>query len=137
MFEIHTHKVEGDTNKQLGIAVTDEIGNGGAYHKYVIFDENYRKIRFDLGNTEEAAIEYAMVANIDFQDGTVLDKGINGVSSETLLAIVIHRLECFQHGPFKCETNRIALDNAKLTLGALKSRTMDRVRRGVEGMNKA
>jgi hypothetical protein len=52
-----------------------------------------------------------------------------------LLAVVRDRLECFQRGPFACDTNQQALDHVVAAMESLHSRTKERVVRGVEGTN--
>jgi hypothetical protein len=70
---------------------------------------------------------------IEFQKGGIQETGVNGVTHEVLLAIVADRLESFQNGPFHCDENRVALNHVTEALAALKSRTVARLARGVEG----
>ena len=74
---------------------------------------------------------------IIFQNGPIKEQGINGVTQEILLAIVEHRLACFQSGPFASAYNAEALNHVGQALAALKRRTEDRLARGVEGQTKA
>lgn len=117
-FEITTHKVNG-LNEALTITVMDEPGPGGAHHQYVI---SY------AGETSPQLI--------DFQYGPIAENGVNGISIEALLAIVAHRLECFQAGPFACTENGLALTKVNRALQFLLQRTQDRTARGVEGTSK-
>ena len=119
------HIVEGDSaNQQLTITVTDEPGQGGACHSYNIdwyddddtFPTNPRKECF-----------------IGFQNGPIKECGVNGVTQEALIAIVIDRMRSFQAGPFACEENGEAMEHFKLGLRHLQSRTRKRIARGVEG----
>ena len=123
--EITTHKVNG-LNEALKIEVLDEPGSGGACHDYLIVlpipDEDLPNTLVDRGGFP-----------IRFQNGPIGEAGVNGISNEALLAIVRDRLECFQNGPFACETNHAALDLVCAAMGALHSRTMERMQRGVEG----
>lgn len=113
------HIVEGDSaNHQLTISVTDEPGAGGANHAYLIGHDS------DRSNWHDA---------IRFQNGPIKECGVNGVTQEALLAIVIDRLKSFQSGPFACESNAMALDACKVALDHLQHRTRERIRRGVEG----
>ena len=73
------------------------------------------------------------VAQIDFQQGPVPEVGINGLTNEALLAIVIDRLRGFQSGPFACRENALALTKLEEALHWLQSRSRDRIVRGVEG----
>ena len=50
-----------------------------------------------------------------------------------MLAILDHRLECFQRGPFACPENAQALFHIQQAQKVLKSRTTRRMAQGVEG----
>lgn len=50
-------------------------------------------------------------------------------------AIVIDRLRSFQSGPFSCRENALALTKCEEAMQWLHSRTLERMRRGVEGTN--
>lgn len=120
MRNLTQHIVEGDSvNHQLTVEVTDEPGSGGACHEY--------EIRH-LGNTFCA---------VPFQNGPIKEAGINGVTHEALLAILIDRLEGFQAGPYASDDNAVALDQMKCALHALQNRTRARIARGVEGTHTA
>lgn len=70
---------------------------------------------------------------IKFQDGPVPEVGVTGVSIESVIAVLIHRLEDFQAGPFSCVENHSAIFHLELAMKSLQHRTADRVARGVEG----
>ncbi len=72
---------------------------------------------------------------IKFQRGPIKEVGVNGLSNEALLAIVIDRLRGFQLGEFACHENAMALTMAEESLAWLKIRTQQRIERGVEGTN--
>lgn len=67
---------------------------------------------------------------IDFMTLQVEDD----LTNEALLAIVKDRLICYQDGPFKCTENAQALTGIEIALESLRNRTINRMRRGVEGM---
>ena len=113
-------------NDRLTITVTDPPGAGGANHRYTVEGFNTETNPSRLGNPQEWL-------TILFQNGPIPEHGVNGVTQEVLLAIVIDRLRCFQAGPFACVENRHALDHAVQALDWLKTRTNSRMRRGVEG----
>lgn len=127
------HIVDGDSaNHQLNISVLDNPGHGGACHKYsidwydgVLRDENGTS----LPNGKRAE------CNVEFQNGPIKEFGINGVTHEAMLAILIDRLKSFQAGPFACEENKEALESAKHCLWCLQGRTRRRIASGVEGTN--
>lgn len=126
---ITEHIVEGDSaNHQLTITVNDEPGAGGANHSYLISGMDFsRNSGFRTGAFH--------VKEILFQNGPIKTAGVNGITQEALLAIVIDRLRCFQAGPFSCRDNSIALTHCEEALMWLQRRTRERIRRGVEGTN--
>ena len=70
---------------------------------------------------------------IRFQSFPIPENGINGLTNEVMIAIVIDRLEAFQKGQHACEHNRMAIERLSEGLHWLKERTTDRLIRGVEG----
>jgi hypothetical protein len=73
------------------------------------------------------------VQEIHFQEGPIAEVGTNGLTHESLLAIVIDRLQAFQKGPFACRENALALTKIEEAMHWLHHRTAARVARGVEG----
>lgn len=114
MREITTHKVN-PANDQLGLFVHDEPGDGGACHVYSI------------------AVPKGSHFYLQFQNGPIAEAGVNGITHETLLAILVDRLECFQRGPFACRENALALTKIQEAQHWLHHRTRARMDRGVEG----
>ena len=123
MRKITDHKVNG-LNEDLHISVIDEPGHGGASHVYTIA-YGFNPLTDAGGSLEKCRIE--------FQNGPVKEVGINGITQEALIAVVIDRLRCFQSGSYACRENAIALTKLEEAMMWLQKRTMDRVRRGVEG----
>jgi hypothetical protein len=118
MRKLTTHKVNG-LNDSIDITAMDGPGPGGASHEY--------NITMNHGNGT------AHGAEIRFQKGPMSEAGVDGVSNEALLAIVIDRLQGFQSGDFKCRENAIALTKLEDAMHWLQHRTLARVARGVEG----
>lgn len=116
MRTIDDHKVN-PANDTLSITVIDEPGAGGAHHHYTI---NY-------GTNEDVATD------IKFQNGPINEVGVNGLTHEVLLAIVADRLRSFQRGPYACKSNACALTHIEEAQHWLQQRTIERMRRGVEG----
>lgn len=114
MRTINSHKVN-PANDLIDIVVLDEPGAGGACHEYSITVPSQG--RYD----------------INFQDGPIATAGVNGVTHEALLAIIVDRLEHFQKGPFACRENAIALTKIQEAQHWLHHRTRARMDRGVEG----
>lgn len=77
-------------------------------------------------------IEYT-VAQIDFQEGPIKENGVNGVTNEDLINMVLCRLQGFQKSEFACQENAIAITKLQEGLMWLRKRTNDRKARGVEG----
>lgn len=69
---------------------------------------------------------------LGFQLGPVKENGVNGITNEALLAILIHRTE-FLNSKFHCEENDEAIRHMKQALVNLEVRTARRIVRGVEG----
>lgn len=109
-----------DPNLKIGIF--DSQGNGGAHHVYRVWGTS-------------GLVGQNFVAEIRFQDGGVVESGVNGLTNEALLEIVRHRLECFQRGPFPCSENAAALVAVNKALESLYARTAERRARGVEGVS--
>jgi len=70
--------------------------------------------------------------SISFQRGGVADNGVNGLTNEALLAILIHRTK-FLNGKFPCDENNRAIQHMEEALVNLEVRTARRMARGVEG----
>lgn len=121
MRPITTHIIN-PVNDQIEIAATDEPGSGGANHRYSIAIQGEST---------------GQIWDIEFQNGPINEVGVNGVTNEALLAIVIDRLRSFQSGPFSCRENALALTKCEEALLWLHYRTRERTERGVEGRHAA
>lgn len=117
---INDHKVN-PANDTLTIRVLDEPGAGGANHQYAV-EHN--------PNSGDG-----FIYNIGFQNGPINEdgNGVNGLTHEVLLAIVADRLRSFQKGPYACKANACALTHIEEAQHWLQQRTIERMRRGVEG----
>lgn len=69
---------------------------------------------------------------ISFQRGGVVDNGVNGLTNEALMNVVLHRLLVLD-AKFPCGENKQAIAFLSDSLSALESRTASRTARGVEG----
>lgn len=122
--ELDDHKVN-PANDTLTVAAIDEPGAGGASHLYQINGFN------TASNPSAVEVEDAVL--VLFQNGPINESGVNGVTHEALLAIVADRLRSFQKGPFACKANACALTHIEEAQHWLQQRTIERMRRGVEG----
>ena len=111
------------SDDHIEVIVLDEPGAGGACHKYTV-------VKKEIDPEKGGQLELGYV---NFQKGGIVLHGVNGLTNEALLAIVIHRLECFQAGEFSCRENAIAKTHIETGLLWLLKRTSDRKERGVEG----
>lgn len=146
MRTITDHKLPG-LNEALEITVLDEPGQGGACHEYVIgygpkeiaeggsglLEGHIRE--YGCGSAYIAGEDLVEQSNVEisFQNGPIQEFGVNGISGEALLAIVIDRLRCFQAGPYASNENMHALTYLQQALDWLQKRTKERLARGVEG----
>jgi len=116
MRTLDDHKVN-PANDTLTVTVMDEPGAGGACHEYEVSHSDMAPTR------------------ISFQNGpiNVDGNGVNGLTHEVLLAIVADRLRSFQAGPYSCKASACALTHIEEAQHWLQQRTLERMRRGIEG----
>ena len=128
MRTLNEHKIN-PSNDTLCLTVTDDPGAGGANHRYEITGMDMR------GNTARKYVNDPDPSEVTilFQNGAIPENGVNGVTHEVLLAIVADRLRSFQAGPFACKANECALTHIEEAHHWLQQRTIERMRRGVEG----
>jgi len=69
---------------------------------------------------------------ITFQDGNPAERGINGFTNESILAIVKDRLKHLD-AKIPCQENKLAIEMLTGALEILEKRTTGRLIRGVEG----
>lgn len=123
MREIFDHKssLTNDPSDALRVYACDDRGPGNANHEYII----------TLDDPSTGLI--SSFADINFQNGPLQENAFNGVSNESVLAVVIDRLKGFQAGPFACRENALALTKLQEAMHWLHERTRERAFRGVEG----
>lgn len=105
-------------NDKVEINTVDDPGPGGAHHHYIL------------------SVPDGFMVSIRFQDGPINEVGVNGITNEALLAVVMDRLRSFQAGPFSCRENALALTKCEEAMLWLHARTQERLRRGVEGFTR-
>jgi len=127
MRALTSHRVNG-LNEQIDIFAVDEPGQGNACHHYQIEP-------VERHGEEPDNVIKVNPCDIRFQNGPIAEAGVNGISNESLLAVVEDRLLGFQSGPFACRENAIALTKIQEAMRWLHKRTRDRMARGVEGTN--
>jgi hypothetical protein len=117
MRELTGHKVN-PANDVIKVEALDGPGPGGASHEYSL------------------TLPDGSVTKLNFQNGPINDVGVNGITHETLLAILVDRMEGFQSGQFACRENALALTKLQEAQHWLHHRTLMRMARGVEGTHK-
>lgn len=110
---IETHGTDA-ANKQINLFATDEAGAGGASHQYFAEGKGVAQM-------------------LHFQKGAIQESGLNGITNEVLLAIVMDRMEAWQNGPYANDFNRRALGHLQAAMNEMKARSAERAARGVEG----
>lgn len=115
---IKTHVGNG-LNNAIEVRALGEPGAGGACLEYLIIAGD--------GVSLQAWQSY-----IRFQRGNPAE-GINGLSNESMLAVVRDRLEGFVNGPFGSPESSAALAHVIMAMECLQKRTAERIERGVEG----
>lgn len=123
----------------IKVLVLDKPGPGGACHDYfVMMPGGEEVIDAADGSIEQILIQGGPGSmHIHFQEGSVKEAGVNGLTHEVLLAILQHRLRSFQAGPFPHESNKLAINACEEAMAVLHVRTQQRILRGVEGQTKA
>jgi len=116
-----TDHITNAANDRITVTVMDDPGAGNANHVY--------RAHWPFMEGQGIAGEL----EIHFQNGPIADCGVNGVTQEVLLAIVIDWLRSFQAGPYGCRENGLALTKCEEALMWLQKRTVARLARGVEG----
>lgn len=70
--------------------------------------------------------ELGKIIVLEFQNGPVRDVGVNGITHEALIAVILDRLRAFQTGGFKCRENSLAITKLEEALMWLHKRTQNR-----------
>lgn len=101
-------------NSKINLFATDEAGPGGASHQYFAEGPGVAQM-------------------LHFQKGALQESGLNGITNEVLLAIVMDRMEAWQHGPYANDYNHRALSHLQCAILEMQARSAERAARGVEG----
>lgn len=112
---------EGSTLNNAISINSDERDESGGAHRYVARIDN------------PPHLMPSVCCYVQFQKGPLKEAGLNGISDEALLAIVVDRLEGFNEGKYRCRENSLAITHIQEALHWLQHRTNSRQRRGVEG----
>jgi hypothetical protein len=119
MKTLHDHETN-HSNRDITITADEpDASNGNASHNYTL---SYAPV--GLGRA---------VQQLSFQHGPIAEAGVNGITHEALLAVLLDRLRGFQSSAFACRENALALTKLEEALHWLQARTRARELRGVEG----
>lgn len=116
--QLTDHQINEFNADHVTVTRYDDRAEFGAHHQYAVF------IHGD---------KHPPVVVISFQKGPVKEFGVNGITDEALLAIVLDRLRGFQTTPYSCRENSLAITKLEEALHWLMHRAFARQRRGVEG----
>lgn len=120
MREITDHQIN-ECNQAISITADEPDPKGcNASHHYAVI-------------VHGAGVEPPLRIDVLFQRGPIKEAGVNGITNEVLLAILIDRLSGFQNGQYRCRENALALTKLEEARHWLEARTRARVARGVEG----
>lgn len=94
-------------NSKINLFATDEAGPGGASHQYFAEGPGVAQM-------------------LHFQNGALQESGLNGITNEVLLAIVMDRMEAWQHGPYANDYNHRALSHLQCAILEMQARSAER-----------
>lgn len=107
-----------DPADPLSIQVTDDLDRDGINHRYEITGFSAE----DNGSAPEGWTGRLDRAVLLFQDGETAEAGVNGVTQEALLAVVLDRLQLLVSGPY-AEPDRLeAIQHVQAALAAMHRR---------------
>jgi hypothetical protein len=98
MREITDHVISGEQSPLKIQAASDQGGKGGSNHHYLISG-------FDTASNPSTDWSGTKPLEIIFQNGPVKFYGVNGITDEVLLAVIIDRLraaDAFNATAFEC-----------------------------------
>lgn len=113
----------------LVIQAIDSPSNGGASHRYDIAAMGQATAGEDGAQVRQPVAS----TMLEFQRGPIAESGFNGITNESLITVLIDRLDWFQSGSCPCPENAMARECLVQALGWLTERTKARRARGVEG----
>lgn len=124
----HKHNV---ANEHITIEVVDERGSGNANHHYFL-----RGFHTQKNPSANSSCNDDTGLHVVFQNGPIMEAGINGITNEALLAVIIDRMQGFQSGPYACRENALALTKLEEAMHWMLARTRRRESDGTEGTHK-
>lgn len=89
----------------------------------------------DVTGHEYRIVSGPLTQNLSFQLGPVKEEGVNGLTTEALLHVLIDRTQVMNE-KHSSPWNQNAIFHMQRALSSLEQRTADRITRGVEGFDK-
>lgn len=120
-----------DNGTVRGALIYSENGLA-VYHTEAKYSDQGKQLDVSRGHFYEVFLDDQDIVTVDFQDGPVNLNGVNGLTNEALLAILIHRTQALD-SMYPCEENKLATSSMQLALDLFNRRTTDRKCRQVEG----
>lgn len=126
MEQLHDHKINPFNDEYVTVEVLDkpDAKAGGACHVYQITVAD-----------PDGDDDFVDEVELSFQHGPVGEAGVNGLTDQALLAIVLHRWRAFQRSKWSNRETAISITKLEEALMWQHKRTLDRIERNVEGTN--
>ena len=122
--QLHDHKINPFNDQHVRVAAIDEPDEnaGGACHEYLI-------------SIQQAPETVADETTLKFQHGPVQEAGVNGITDQALIAIILDRWRAFQKSKWANRETAVSITKLEEALMWQHKRTIDRLARKVEGTN--
>ena len=120
-------------NKLNDIFTADDVGNGGANHKFLVVRAGSAKVENDVMTIDPNDV----IEEVQMQHGPRYEENsISGLTTDDLLEIARDCLTAFQASEMATREAAVALTHIETALLWLNKRTEDRAERGVLGSMK-
>ncbi|HXG86113.1 MAG TPA: hypothetical protein VNI84_18985 [Pyrinomonadaceae bacterium] len=126
---IRDHQNNKFNRECVSVMTCDDRSSDGANHKYEI-------TVWKNAQTSDSNDELVEHCKLNFQNGGLKEVGANGITDQSLIAVVMDRIRGFNDGPFRCRENSMVITKLEEAMMWMEKRSNDRARRGVEGERK-
>lgn len=118
-------------NKSLSVTVIDDPGPSGASNRFDI--EGFNTKNNPSAEHPEWGKAVFSRSVLVFQNGPIRETGVNGITHEVLIEIILDRLKGFQTTKYVCRENEMAIKALEEAKNWLNARTQKRMDQGIEG----
>lgn len=134
MRALHDHKTTPLNENHIAVRATDNADPdaGNAHHEYEI-EVSVPVEGDDLPANSRRVIG---LVKLSFQHGPINEVGVNGITDQALIAVVLDRWRSFQTSKWANRETAVSITKLEEALMWQHKRTLDRTREGVEGTNK-